>query len=390
MKLRTLLINILLSLISIYTPLLFFSSYGFFAAKTKTKFIEEQRKSNEDIPQKISALRSGYMPTYYPTPLFENKNKPKIYPVGSLPYTKSYLCNEGYGLVTYKTDRFGLRNSDEKWKIVNNQPTVFTLGDSFTHGACVPEDSTIAANIEVATELNTINLGAGANGPYEYLAILNSIVKPIINNSSKKNIVVIIFYANDNEMYDFKKENLLSKSRSIITNNFGEISPTVEYKNSISSFIKANYTQSSKEMIMNLEKQKKYNFKKTSFYQIGSLLPIRKQMKGLLSTLYKSQKASYELSERTISLLSEVCQNLCKPIVAYIPNSQIWKPDSGSTDYKKALKTISKRKGIDFVDGEDVINANNLKDYAPKGGHLSIDGYQKIGELISKGIKIKL
>ena len=36
---------------------------------------------------------------------------------------------------------------------------------------------------------------------------------------------------------------------------------------------------------------------------------------------------------------------------------------------------------------EEVINKNNLKDYAPEGPHLSINGYKKISELISNRIK---
>ena len=66
-----------------------------------------------------------------------SNNKLDFFPIGSLPYQDSYYCDEGYGLVTFETDRFGLRNKDEKWDNLFDQSNIFVLGDSFTHGACV-------------------------------------------------------------------------------------------------------------------------------------------------------------------------------------------------------------------------------------------------------------
>ena len=43
-------------------------------------------------------------------------------------------------------------------------------------GACVLKNSTISSYIESITNLNTIAFGCGSNGPYEYHAILKSIL----------------------------------------------------------------------------------------------------------------------------------------------------------------------------------------------------------------------
>ena len=43
---------------------------------------------------------------------------------------------------------------------------------------------------------------------------------------------------------------------------------------------------------------------------------------------------------------------------------------------------------IQFIDGEKVINKDNPKDYAPKGAHLSVEGYKKFSDLISNEIII--
>ena len=55
-------------------------------------------------------LNQCFFPSYF--------NKTKEYnllykkysnlPLGVLPYTKYYVCDEGYGLTTFKSDKFGL------------------------------------------------------------------------------------------------------------------------------------------------------------------------------------------------------------------------------------------------------------------------------------------
>ena len=64
-------------------------------------------------------------------------NDIRFLPIGSLPLTNHYFCDEGYGLITYKSDRFGLRNDEVKWVNIQKQENIFLIGDSFTHGACV-------------------------------------------------------------------------------------------------------------------------------------------------------------------------------------------------------------------------------------------------------------
>ena len=131
-----------------------------------------------------------------------------VFPIGSLPNTKSYLCDEGYGLIKFETDRFGLRNRDKKWNNTLNKSNIFLIGDSFVHGSCVNDENTMAEFIEGLTNTNTINLGMTDNGPYEYMAVMKSIVKPILK-SFKNNKVIIAFYSNDSMNFD-KKETTLS------------------------------------------------------------------------------------------------------------------------------------------------------------------------------------
>ncbi len=165
MKLKSILLNLVLTSLSIYLPLSFFSFFDFYTSKRRTTYLERTRELNVDIPQKISAINSGYLPLFYPEEVINKFNPIGFYPIASLPLSKTYYCNEGYGLITYKSDRFGLRNSEKKWQNVYQQENIFLIGDSFTHGACVENKNTIASYIEQFSGKNTINLGVSGNGP---------------------------------------------------------------------------------------------------------------------------------------------------------------------------------------------------------------------------------
>ncbi len=386
MRLKSLLINSLLSSFSIYIPLLAFSYYEY---NFMSRFGVEKRFQDNNLGQRISAINSGYKPVFFPDKLISNKKIPPIYPIGSLPLTPTYYCNEGYGLITYETDRFGLRNSDAKWNTVNLQSNIFVIGDSFAHGACVPESSTISYILGTSTKQNTLNLATASNGPYEYQAILKSLIVPFIKNSPNSNKVIIIFYDNDNKPYQHKKAELLKSASFILEPAFEEgVKPTDNYKTNITKFIKENYPQTPEGMISKVKEKQKIPFKHSSFYYISTLHPIRLRV-GLVNfqpSTSPTNNPTNSPSEDSISLLSEVCQSKCEPIVVYIPNSNYWRPNSDSSNYKKELKEISKKMGIKFIDGEDVIDKSNRKDYSPKGGHLSIGGYKKLADLIIKEI----
>jgi len=374
-KLKNIIFNTFLVLVSTYIPLLF------------TSFFIKITQFNEDINQKIKAVKSGYFPVYYPSLSFGGKKELNIYPIGSLPLKNSYLCDEGYGLITYKTDRFGLRNPDKNWNNIYKKNNIFIVGDSFIHGACVPKDGTISNNLQRITGINTLAIGMGGNNPYEYIASLKSMVSPIIKKSSESNIVILSFYSNDiRANINLKKESLINSMKPIINYSGDNIYPSQFYINNLTSFIESLYPQSPEEIIKEIKNKTKKPFKKTNFYTIATLYPLRVKF-GLAERLYsKSKIFSNLVSRKSIIALSEICRNQCKPMVLYIPNSKILRPDKRSEKYKNDLKDISFEMGIPFVDANEVIDSSKLKDYAPKGAHLSIKGYKKVAELISKEI----
>lgn len=406
MKVKNLILNSSLCVFSIYISGILFSLIDYFFISSdliNVSRIKDIRTYN-DIKKRIEALELGMMPVYSPWDLFEAKNTPKIYPIGSMPLTQSYFCNEGYGLSTYRTDRFGLRNKDTKWEKAQKQNNIFLVGDSFTHGACVSNEQTISNNIEKKTKLNTFNLGSKGNDPYDYIATMRSIVKPIIQNSSKKNKVVLIFFANDNVSENIKKEELLIFLKSIVKiNKKGTVSPTKYYLDAHKEFIFNNFPTEKDEIIKkikgsNFKKSfKKSSIKSTPFYAITTLVPIRSKLRIVTKSFFSRTNISTNISlnsesisQRSISVLSEICNQSCKPYVAYIPNSTYWNRnpiEDKSKKYKNLLISKSQSLSIPFIDGEKIIDPSDKKNYSPEGGHLSIKGYENISKLISKTIE---
>lgn len=400
MKLRILSVNILLLLTSVYTPLFLFSLYSYFSPKNIIR-LEQAIEANELYPQRIAAVKKGFMPTFYPAEILKLEHSLEKYPIGSLPYTNSYLGDEGYGMITYKTDRFGLRNPDKKWENLYEKSNIFILGDSFAHGACVPAESTIPSHIEKVNKINTINLATGGSTPYEYMAVLESIVNPIIEISKNENKVIIIFYPNDNMPLNQKKEALLNSASSIVQGEKNKnVIPSKEYINEITSFIETNYPMRKDEIISEFQKKHKIykrsnQYKQSSIYYISTLYPIREKINILLKnpqnnlTSQSYPKFDISISKRSILELSNICTGKCKPYIAYIPNSIHWKPDPRAEKYKREIEFLSNSLKIPFIDGSQVIDNKKLSNYAPKGHHLSKKGYKKISHLISDKIQDK-
>ena len=319
-------------------------SYSEETKVSEAESIERKRVAEEDRPQRRMAISQGFKPLFYPetvdiySPLRNLALHLGIAPLAPQPNSRLYFCNEGYGLITYSTDRFGFRNQDAAW---DKNIDILLIGDSFTHGACVLEKDTIAGFLKAKT--NVINLGSYGNH-----AIHNAAVEKIFIPALKPKKAVLIFHANDNDdgdlasvYYDqfFKKE----------THYFNTLDPIklslnpklIQFYGEADSIINGllNGESSPEEYLAKnngnelLNKAKKYLHLPT----------IRKQIQNLFKSSNLNNKLPFS-SKLAIDTLIELCKkNGCKPFIAYIPNSEFWRPDSRSPQYKKLLENYVKR-----------------------------------------------
>lgn len=399
----------LLFLGSIYLPLFLFSLfYELIVPDHKVNIIEKKR-SIQDKQLRINSVKNGNNPTFYPQTIRKYFGNTNFYPIGSLPNKKSFLCNEGYGLVTYKTDIFGLRNNEDSWKRIIKNNNILLLGDSFIHGSCVEDENTIASVISKNKRFNVINLGMGGNGPHEYTGTLKTLVKPIINNSTKTTTVMLIFYANDDKNYPPKLHKYLSelvrKAKPIISfNKDGDGLPNKIYLKILEDKISQNYPLNKKQIIDRINNRKITGYGvKTLIKKIITLRQLRILMKLAGPNKFnfnenipnKMQYSENSPSAQAIQYLSDICKSPCRPYVGFIPNSNFWRPDRINRMYKvknEYLEHLVEQANINkvpFLNFKNIIDQNDKSNYAPKGPHLSILGNKKIGEFISNQINIE-
>jgi len=344
---------------------------------SESQNIIDKRKIEIDQPERLVARKAGFSSLIYPAIFDENENlirltnRLKIAPIGSQPNTKTYYCNEGYGLVRFTSDKYGLRNPNHKW----DQPAdTFFIGDSITHGACVEDAETIPAQYEDIVKKNILNLGSPANNPYHYAAL----AKIFIPIYQPKNIV-LIFYPGD--FGDFNNSNLykfyVTQDQSLI------------YQNSSGKFQlpkKYNLLHKNKEWdAQNLEKHKP----STLFMILYTLrkhasLPFIRQIIFPKSIL----KKYFNPSAIAIKNTEELCEQYgCKLTVVYIPNSHFFDLNAYADYYENLLHAYAKSRSINFVSlTKKFDRGKNSKDYAPKGHHLSPFGYNKVAVAISNSL----
>ena len=212
-------------------------------------------------------------PVIFPSKVREQFLNNSIYPIGGLPNTKNYYCNEGYGLVQFESDDFGLRNPNQIWTKKNLSLPKLLIGDSFAYGACVDDKYTIAGNLRKSFEnKNILNLAMGGNSPYEYLASLNKFAKIISYNQNNDYIVMIIF--NNDNIKNIEGYRKILGSESLIEINRSRSRPLKLSKNYIEVINKVSQEiiPESDNFLMNYYKNKYKksfeNLKNTIFYKI--------------------------------------------------------------------------------------------------------------------------
>ena len=360
-------------------------SYQNEAIVSEAKEIERKRITEEDHPQRRLAIKEGFKPLFYPEtvdiypPLRHLARSLGAAPLAPQPNSRLYFCNEGYGLITYNTDRFGFRNQDSAW---DKTIDILLIGDSFTHGACVNEKDSMAKLL--APKKNVLNLASYGNHAIHYAAI-----EKIFIPALRPKKAILIFYANDNEDADqnsiyfdqyFQKE--FSYFDALDITHLSLNPKIIKFYSEADSIITG---------LLNGESSPEEYLAKTSGNDLVSkvskylFLPtIRKQIQNYFKGSDLNQKLPFS-SKLAIDTLSEMCKiNGCEPIIAYIPNSEFWRADVRSPQYKKLLEIYSKELGIIFIDTSASLDLLGQTAYAIKGPHLSPNGNKAIAEQISK------
>ena len=116
----------------------------------------------------------------------------ELLPLAGLSNTPTVFCNESGEYIVYESDRHGFHNGPDAWE---GPVELVALGDSFTHGACVPSEKGFVAVLR-SRYPSTVNLGMNGDGPLAMLATLREY------GSALKPHTVLWVYFEGNDMRD--------------------------------------------------------------------------------------------------------------------------------------------------------------------------------------------
>lgn len=350
--------------------------------------LEARRAAEEDRPQVEAARAAGYATLLFPE-VFDHGQwrqlalRHGIAPLAPQPATAVYQCNEGYGLVRYRSDRYGFRNPDALWD--QDAPRVMLVGDSYVHGACVDDASTIAAVMNAHGQ-PTLSLGSGGNSPIHYAALVRTFA-PVVRPAT----LVVVFYPNDN---------LSGEERSVFSEFY--------FRHPVDYFAAAAGEQRTPplspallQLYRDAEALLAAERREPGSTTADLPMPLWRRVTGAalrmarlsnvraaLSALPLLRGAGMALpygSRLAIDTAAAECRRLgCRVVIAFLPNSDFWRPDHRAPTYASALRDYGERRGAGFADLRPVLEPLGAAAYAPKGPHLSPAGYAAVAGVLAE------
>lgn len=369
-------------------------------ANAPARAIEAQRAEQQDVHQLAAARAAGNRTMLFPA-LFEQApfqammRRHGVLPLGAQPSASLVYCNEGAGLVTYVSDRFGFRNADAVWDAPDIG--VALLGDSFVHGACVADGQTMAAHLAAAGQM-VINLGTSGNNGLMHAAVARVYLPAI-----RPRHAVLVFYANDNEHEEdsvLRAWALPDAPDYLVRDAAGRLRPGPAYQR-----LSALWAEAEAEALHQQARQQAHH---QAPAQGGQVEPVRTAATAeprplpkwlLLTALRTVLKAAWWRwtgealpwsSRLAIDTLAVQCQQAgCRPALAYIPNSPFWRPDPRAEGYRQALRAYAAQRypGMAWIDLSPGLAKLDKAAYASMGPHLSAAGYAVAAQTIDQALR---
>jgi hypothetical protein len=318
----------------------------------------------------------------------------QVYPLGGIANKTTVLCNENGTYTIYDSDEHGFHNPRGIWG--GHAIDIAAVGDSFTHGACVPSDNNFVALIRKSYPL-TLNLGVWANGPLSELATVMEYLPPLRPH------LVLWFYFEGNDVTDLATEKKNPVLMRYLDGDFSQL--LVSRQNEIDQRIR--------DIVNSLEAEAAARKKRAQLELLDSLVDI-----GTLSALRQKLGLVYGKSlhvepalpsERDPTLLTLLGRSLLKAKDAvntwhgslyfvYLPEWERYAHPERAVKNREAVLQIVKNLAIPLVDVHPVFQSHTdpLSLFPFRGfGHYDEAGHALVAQTVlgfveSKGGSLQL
>lgn len=349
---------------------------------TKKKNFKNSKYSSYVIPLEQNSININ---------LKKISNRYSFLPLGhSIPYSKVIYCDEGYGLIEYVSDRYGLNNDDSVWD--HKQISNLVIGDSFVQGACVDRNKNLSSKIGNYFKKKTINLGSDSNSLIHYEILFNIFSKKI---SSER--IIFFIYSNDivhnyNHVryVDSKYKNYFLNKKYFLNYNlkYSEFkNSTLDYYNEVQKFLR-KYKKTKVVKKSFLYKAKDRIIKTVFLNETKKVVCSRVECK----LKYFNNIKFYNKFFRSINDSANLINKKTKIYFFLIPNLK----RKNYKSYEKNLLDFKKVFTENFKDNENIllIDLRDHLDFYKRemlppmtNGHFSEYGYHLLGETVSQILK---
>jgi lysophospholipase L1-like esterase len=372
------------------------------AERMKTVQITNQKfdtRTRLEVVRDMRAQGVHAYPDVFPMVLFAPSSRETIQsvlnidheeflPVAGMAMTTTVFCNESGEYVVYESDEHGFHNPRGMWG--KGPVEILALGDSYTHGVCVPSDKGFVAVVR-SKHADTINLGVNGHGPLTTLATLKE-YGPILEPK-----LVLWFYYEGNDLRDLdgweKNSPLLMK---YLTSSFSQhlFERQGEIDRSLRNYLDAAMTKAtasvSFENILKLQRLR---------HAIQSLYERRSTKQGLPADLLDfvrhtgapAAPGDLQLFERILAEAQTTAQTWEGRVVfVYLPTWERYRfPELASQDRDNVLM-IARRLNLPIVDIHKIFSEHSdplsLFPYR-RYAHYNEAGHQLVGEEVLRQLR---
>ena len=340
--------------------------------RSKIEVIEDFQKNGIEV-----------YPNTFPNLFLESNglihNNSKIFPLSTVSNKRVLWCKENGFWLSYKTDKYGFNNSPEVYK---EKIDIILTGDSFTEGACVLPNQSIASNLN-KNNMIALSIGKGSNGPLTEYAALREYAIHL-----KPKIVLWVYYIND-------LKDLQSELKSNILKNYlndDEFSQNlIKRQNEIDTSV-LNYM---KTQIDNLKNENSFK------NRIKNVITLNRSKKFIYrfirqSPYVKIDNKKYNINEnlKEFKKIIKKANNLVsswggKMYFVYLPSYTRYASNIEDKNRLKILKIINELK-IELIDIHEEVFKNHQDPLSlfpyRINNHYNSEGYKLLSDAIFKKI----
>lgn len=319
-------------------------------------------KSTTPKLDEVLALRQNGVKAY-PSYLFEPQlhDPDEFYYLANAPDSYIINCNESGTFSHWQSDELGFRNPLGQ---LGSQVDFLFIGDSFTEGACEPEQKTFAGVFR-ANNQKVFNLGRGGSGPLFNLATLVEYGDAVI----AKNVLWIVFTGND-------LKNLREEKTTKLSHYF---------ENSYKQGLLEKHQIVSRDLKLFLDNQVITNKERI---EKGLTIPSNIGYGESLDIIEARNKERLLLL-KVASRIKTTADSLDAKLSIVILNHPLYDSEMQRLT-SETIKQFSDKNEIPYIEySRRYLSENKDSLYTPILGHFSGAGYQTIGEDMYKRLVVE-